>query len=151
MSLLTEANIKEIVDMWNASNENWQQSLKRWNDMQPEPDDIFKIPWEHAPLGTDEVMVSFRFGNYDSGSFGGEVDHTHTIWFDIPEHHRKPWPYHRHFELMAKYAEVAARRPDPWVEFGYLSEGELERFEGEITFYQTGRYEFLGEEKLCKS
>jgi hypothetical protein len=139
MSKLTEEQIKEIEDMWSALSENWQQSLRRWNALQPQSDEFFKIPWQDAPAGVDDVEIGYRFGDRKGNHYDIEY-----LYLKIPERFKKPVA-HRHAPLMAKYAEVAARRPDPWIEFGYFYEGEKVRFEEEVIFYETDDYEYLGE------
>jgi hypothetical protein len=141
MSKLTEEQILEIADMWNASTENWMQSLRRWNDLQPESDEFFKIPWGDAPAGVIDVEIAYRFGDKE-GHDDYDIEY---LYPKIPERFKKPVA-HPHAEMIQKYAEVAQRRPDPWMEFAYFDRGEwcpiLDEYSA--TFFVAEEYRFIG-------
>jgi hypothetical protein len=50
---------------------------------------------------------------------------------------------HRHAGILAKYAEVAARRYDPWVEFEYSTNGDWEPMTHEQGFYTSYDYRWV--------
>ncbi len=143
MSLLTEERKKEINAMHVKSQERFMLEFDAWNKSQI-PSDDFIIPWDLAPPRAVDVEVSFTFRDEYGEPINDYADY--YSWYGIPKEFIKTVP-HRHADLFIKYAEVAARRSDPWREFGYFYKGEKVRFEEEIRFYETDDYEFLGQEK----
>ena len=141
MALLTEQQIDDILGMVEVHASSFcGRRLIKWNEDQVREN--FPIPWHDAPVGTTDVEINLRFGDENGEHEGFEE----PVYIKIPTRFFKPRS-HRHAALMLKYAEVAARRPDPWMEFGYYHKGKIERFCEEIKFYATDDYEFLGEEK----
>ena len=61
---------------------------------------------------------------------------------------QRPVPVaHPHAAIMAKYAEVAARRVDPWAEFEYTFDGKLwTRCPEHLRFYTNYEYRHVGED-----
>lgn len=109
MALLTEEQIKEIDTMRFRFNEHhFKYELEKWNKKQ-QPSTQFEPDWHNAPCHATSVYLQ-------------------SAWFDthMKEIYRvticgwgRPVTPHPHAEIMAKYAEVAARRVDPWVEFEF--------------------------------
>lgn len=82
------------------------------------PQTGLQIDWNDAPEQAASAEISLEW--YDK--------HGHLILTDILAEFTKPITAHPHAEIIAKYAEVASRRIDPWVEF-------------EITFSEDNEYE----------
>lgn len=110
MSLLTNEQITELVGL--ASNQSTSKDLHdefhEWNEKQTtqqiEPD------WSKASDNAVFAVVHVTWGN----KFGTWLGSHPVLTFERPASVITPHP---HAEIMAKYAEVAARRVDPWVEF----------------------------------
>jgi hypothetical protein len=108
MSLLTNEQISELACI--ASNQSTSRDLHDelhdWNEKQ-----FFGIEvepnWENAPVGAITAVFSMRW--YDENG--------NLLLSDIFEEFPKPVTPHPHAEMIMKYAEVAQRRVDPWVEF----------------------------------
>ena len=86
-----------------------QKKLIEWNEKQQFAQ--FEPDWSKAPEGTDSVIIKSYWVGEGTYVFGQTV-----------AEYKRPAPVitpHPHAEMMAKYAEVAARRVDPWVEFEY--------------------------------
>jgi hypothetical protein len=108
MSLLTNEQIAELVGI--ASNQSTSKDLyeefHEWNEKQ-----FFALEvepnWEKAPTGA--IKAAFSMCWYD--------ENDNLLLSDIFEEFHKPVASHPHAEMIMKYAEVAQRRVDPWVEF----------------------------------
>ena len=69
------------------------------------------------------------------------------VGYEIATFERPVTP-HPHAEIMMKYAEVAARRVDPWVEFEGSSDGECwEECICPISFPDCFKYRHIGDDK----
>lgn len=108
MALLTEEQIQDLyLQLDNVSSTSaMQKVIQKWNEKQ-QPSTQFEPNWDNAPCDATSVYLQ-------------------SAWFDthMKEIYRvticgwgRPVTPHPHAEIMAKYAEVAARRVDPWVEF----------------------------------
>ena len=110
MSLLTEKQIAELVKMASVTStaKSYHENLCEWNEKQQSTQ--FEPDWSNAPDYAVGAAISLAWVT-ESGNwgFGGNIAR-----FDKPAPAVTPHP---HAEIMAKYAEVAARRVDPWVEF----------------------------------
>jgi len=114
MSLLTEEQIVEIIDMATQQSEFakiLKLKLDHWNDNQH-----FEVNWKIAPKGAEEAILEIHWLDRKGDKFGWDV---------IAQYDRPATP-HPHAEIMMKYAEVAARRVDPWVEFERFSHCDME-------------------------
>ncbi len=111
MSLLTEKQIAELACI--ASNQSTSRDLhdefREWNEKQTstqfvEPD------WGNAPDNAVSAVAHLawvtKIGNWLPGY--------EMATFERPAPVIKPHP---HAEMIMKYAEVAQKRSDPWVEF----------------------------------
>ena len=76
-----------------------------------------EIDWSKAPIAAKEAILEIHWLDHRSDKFGWDV---------IAQYDRPPTVAHPHAEIMAKYAEVAARRVDPWVEFERFSHCDME-------------------------
>ena len=110
MSLLTNEQLAELIGI--ASNQSTSRDLYdelcEWNEKQQPTQ--FEPDWSNAPDYAVGAAISLAWvtetGNW---GFGGNIAR-----FDKPAPVITP---HLHAEMIAKYAEVAQRRVDPWVEF----------------------------------
>ena len=107
MSLLTEEQIAELIGI--ASNQSTSKDLYEefyeWNEKQTGLQ--VNVDWSRAPdtaIGAS-VSVSWVIEN----GFN-------TLGYHLAKYYR-PIVAHPHAEMIMKYAEVAQRRADPWVEF----------------------------------
>ena len=115
MSLLTQKQIEEIQKFHNdigectfPHEECFIKELIEWNEKQTAQ---FEPDWSKAPDDATSAVLSLTWVTKGSWAFG----------HNIAEYER-PVPVispHPHAAIMAKYAEVATRRGDPWVEFEY--------------------------------
>ena len=110
MALLNEEQIQDLyLQLDNVSSTSAMQTvIKEWNEKQQPAQ--FEPDWSNAPDYAVGAAISLAWVT-ESGNwgFGGNIAR-----FDKPAPAVTPHP---HAEMMAKYAEVAARRVDPWVEF----------------------------------
>jgi hypothetical protein len=109
MNLLTDKQINEIIDMATQQDE-FAKILKlkfdHWNKNQP---DQFEPNWDDIPEEVVEVQVKIDWLRPDTGDY-----YEDPFFIKI---YKRPLRAHTHAQIMMKYAEVAARRIDPWVEF----------------------------------
>ena len=140
MSLLTEEQITEIINIATQQSEFAEilkLKLDHWNSNQKstqvEPD------WTNAHLKATKVYLESVWYNNEK-----EEIYRKTIygW-------NRPVTPHPHAEMMAKYAEVAARRVDPWVEFERFSHCDMDW--DELPYHpdwtQGQKYRHIGDEK----
>jgi hypothetical protein len=112
MALLTEEQINDILDITNVCESSIVVSkLIEWNEKQTSQQ--IWIDWNDAPKYISKVQLRLHWVTESSGS---------ELWSTVFESvtFERPKPIitsHPHAKIMAKYAEVAARRVDPWVEF----------------------------------
>ena len=109
MSLLTQKQIQEIIDMATQQAEFAEilkLKLDHWNDNQH-----FEVNWKIAPKGAEEAILEIHWLDRKGDKFG----------WDVIAQYDRPAIAHPHAALMMKYAEVAQRRTDPWVEFEQCS------------------------------
>jgi hypothetical protein len=117
MSLLNQKQIQEIIDMATQQAEFAEilkLKLDHWNSNQHS----FNVNWNDAPKYATKVALRLYWVTETSGSelWSASFD---SVTFERPAPVITPHP---HAEMMAKYAEVAARRIDPWVEFEIYNE-----------------------------
>jgi hypothetical protein len=110
MSLLSN---EQVENLWETMCEadNWikvKSVLKNWNEKQPSKQ--FEPDWSTAPDYAVMAAINISWLT-ESGSW--------TLGYRLATYDRPPVTPHPHAEIMAKFAEVAARRVDPWVEFEY--------------------------------
>ena len=142
MALLNEEQIQDLyLQLDNVSSTSaMQKVIQKWNEKQ-QPSTQFEPNWDNAPCDATSVYLQ-------------------SAWFDthMKEIYRvticgwgRPVTPHPHAEIMAKYAEVAARRVDPWVEFQYkcndLDDSHWIRCEMYIGFHTDYFYRHIGDNK----
>jgi hypothetical protein len=110
MNLLNTKQIAELVTI--ASNQSTSKDLhdefEEWNKKQQS---FIEPNWNRLP----SKIKYCHLRHYYFDDIGNEIDWEFIINFE------RPTIPHPHAALMAKYAEVAARRVDPWVEFQVYS------------------------------
>ena len=141
MSLLTERQIADILDILNVCGTTTQaRDLEQWNEKQQpaQPLAQFKPDWSKYPKNAEYLALKEVW--YDQSK--------NEIGFEIKLAYEKPITQHPHAVLIAKYAEVAARRVDPWVEFEFrVDERGWETPTTDISFYPDFEYRHIGETK----
>ena len=113
MSLLTNEQIAELVGI--ASNQSTSKDLYKefheWNEKQI-PSIEFEPDWGNVPSNITRVYLDAIWFNSEMK----EIERTTICCWD------KPITPHPHAEMIMKYAEVAAWRIDPWVEFEWFDD-----------------------------
>ena len=141
MSLLTEKQIQDLyLHLDNVSTTTkMKEVIQNWNEKQPAQ---FEPDWSKAPecavIAVAHLAWVTKIGNW---LVGYEI-----AKFERPEPTITPHP---HAELMLKYAEVAARRVDPWVEFQVYKTFFSQWVTLETpTFFDTNQqYRYIGDNK----
>jgi hypothetical protein len=101
----------------------------------------FEPDWSKAPKCATGAILSLTWV-FDEGrwAFGSDI-----------AKYKRPAPVvtpHPHAEIIAKFAEVAARRVDPWVEFEYKCEKQdWRRCSRFIGSYPDFEYRYIGDNK----
>ena len=137
MSLLTEEQFNDILDITNVCGTSLcATKLKEWNEKQPAP-----IAPNWRKISAKVKTCHMRLYYFDSE--GNEIDWDYVFSYE------RPVSAHPHAALLAKYAEVAARRVDPWVEFemrmGSIS--EWVKCDAPISFSASWEYRYIGDAK----
>jgi len=138
MSLLTEKQIVELVEM--ASVPIYlHDKICEWNEKQTtqqiEPD------WSKASDDAVSAVVHVTWVN----KLGTWLGSNPVVIFERPATVITPHP---HAALIAKFAEVAARRVDPWVEFEVRCEVKGWTRCGEFNgFHPDFEYRHIGDDK----
>jgi hypothetical protein len=116
MALLTEEQINDILDITNVCGSSIVVSeLIEWNEKQTAQ---FEPNWDNAPEKATQAVVNSFWVDANGDTFG-----VYKTYYDRPKPIITPHP---HATMMLKYAEVAARRVDPWVEFERFSHCDRE-------------------------
>jgi hypothetical protein len=143
MSLLTKEQIAELIlvhDKWLHGNKNFQEYLIKWNEKQT-PLTQFEPNWDKAHCNATSVYLKAVW--YDREM--KQLERTTICGWD------RPVTPHPHAEMIMKYAEVAQRRVDPWIEFEYSFDKDADYWsicDVEIRFLVDGRrYRHIGETK----
>ena len=139
MSLLTEKQIAQLVKMASVTSTatSYHDELCEWNEkQQPEP---FEPNWSTAPDYAVMAAINISWLT-ESGSW--------TLGYRLATYDRPPVTPHPHAKIMAKYAEVAARRVDPWVEFeGRCESKNWTKCCGFNGFHPDYEYRHIGDNK----
>ncbi len=138
MSLLTEEQIGDILDITNVcGSSDYAKKLNKWNSNQT--NQHFEVNWKIAPKGAEEAILEIHWLDRKGDKFG----------WDVIAQYDRPAIAHPHATIMAKYAEVAQRRIDPWVEFEIYSEsfGNWVALEVPTFFDSVLKYRHIGDAK----
>jgi len=140
MSLLTEKQIHELAlvhSEWWENDGRYQDYLNAWNEKQP-VQHVITPNWDIAPdwaiyWAVDasgiphwfdtEPKLNMKLKEFGSGEDQSYIRVLRSVivvenWTESIQ--KRPEPVitpHPHAEMIMKYAEVAQRRVDPWVEF----------------------------------
>jgi hypothetical protein len=144
MSLLTNDQIMELAEL--AINKSPHLTLfdtfYDWNKKQT--GNQVNVNWDNAPKFADKAVLRLH---WVTGGKGSELwtASEDAITLERPEPVITPHP---HAEMIMKYAEVAQRRDDPWVEFEWGVDGahwcSCDRW---IYFKTDNCYRHIGETK----
>ena len=140
MSLLTNKQLAELIGI--ASNQSTSMDLYEefhdWNKKQTGTQ--INVNWDDAP---DHAKIASIRIHWLTEINAGWSTTTEIISFD------RPIVAHPHAEIMMKYAEVAARRIDPWVEFEIFgADGEQwVTSKSHLQFHACCKYRHIGETK----
>jgi hypothetical protein len=149
MSLLTNEQIAELVGI--ASNQSTSKDLYEefhdWNEKKTKMDELcgflqcYEPEWVDLHKNVKRMDIKVNF-------YGDNENILETL---IVTRHR-PEPVitpHPHAEIIMKYAEVAQRRIDPWVEFEIFgADGEQwVTSKSHLQFHACCKYRYIGETK----
>jgi hypothetical protein len=111
--------------------------LNHWNENQK---DQFAPCWDIIPDEVMEIQLKIDWLKPDTGDY-----YEDPFLIKI---YKRPLRAHPHAEIMMKYAEVAARRIDPWVEFEWFDGciGEWVKCKDTMCF-NFDKYRHIGETK----
>jgi len=148
MSLLTNEQIEELVGL--ASNQSTSKDLHEefheWNEKQT-GEQVY-VNWDTAPKKANKASIRLMFINKNNGLSELAMPAIEIAAFYRPKPVITPHP---HAEMIAKYAEIAARRVDPWVEFqweiGCVGSENWGFCDRDIGFNENKRYRHIGETK----
>ena len=112
MSLLTEEQIMTLAYyIWETDHDDsktLEEIISEWNEVQTGIQ--VNVNWDLAPKEATSADVKIQWrGVENAWTF-------EAVFANIP----RPKAPHPHADIIAKYAEVAARRCDPWVEFEWF-------------------------------
>ena len=147
MALLTEEQIKDVMAMFDCYasgryKKSFEYDFGEWNKKQTAQQ--IEVDWNDAPKHATKAMLRLHWVTETSGS---------ELWSTAFESlaFERPVPViisHPHAEIMAKYAEVAARRVDPWDEFEIKNtKNEWIKCICPCCFYITNEYRYIGDNK----
>ena len=139
MSLLTEKQIDEICNTFLINRDTnivaIKAAVEKWNEKQTSVQ--FEPNWDDIPEEVVEVQVKIDWLRPDTGDYYEE-----PFFIKIYE---RPLRAHPHAQIMMKYAEVAARRIDPWVEFEYVSRDQWNRLSDHPMWGHNTEYRHIGD------
>jgi hypothetical protein len=141
MSLLTNEQIETItsISLNQSTSKDLYDELCEWNEKQRAQQ--FEPDWSKAPRSAEvAILKSYWVG-----------EGTYALGQTVAEY-KRPAPVvtpHPHAEMIMKYAEVAQRRVDPWVEFEIYSEffGNWIALEVPTFFDSMLKYRYIGDDK----
>lgn len=140
MALLTEEQINDILDMAEVHADSFcGRKIIKWNAQQTTRQ--FEVDWSKAPRGAKGAILKSYWVGGSMCAFGQTV-----------AEYKRPAPVitpHLHAEIIAKYAEVAARRFDPWVEFQVYKTffGLWVTLDAPTWFDTAQQYRYIGDDK----
>jgi hypothetical protein len=144
MSLLTNDQIMELTKL--AINKSAHLTLfDTFYDLNKnQTGNQVNVNWGDAPKFAGKAVLRLH---WVTGSKGSELwtASEDAITLERPAPAITPHP---HAEIMAKYAEVAARCAHPWIEFDVKFEyGDWGRLNGHPTWGESTMYRHIGETK----
>ena len=140
MALLTEEQVEDVMAMFDCYasgryKKSFEYDFGEWNEKQQPA--AFEPDWSKAPKSAVMAAINISWLT-ENGSW--------TLGYRLATYDRPPVTPHPHAEMMMKYAEVAARRVDPWLEFEFrcLSDNWSKCSEF-LRFYDDYEYRHIGE------
>lgn len=141
MSLLTNEQIDEICNTFLINRDTnivaIKAAVEKWNEKQTSVQ--FEPNWDDIPEEIVEVQLKIDWLRPDTGDY-----YENPFFVKI---YKRPLRAHPHAQIMMKYAEVAARRIDPWVEFEVfmIDDQEWVANNGPLYFIDSCQYRHIGE------
>lgn len=140
MSLLTEEQIAELAKriQSHALGKSVAEVIHEWSS---EYTARFKPDWNKAPKDANYWQIRETWHDKEGNQLakGGF----------LAQRTRPEWAItsHPHLALIKKYAEVAERRVDPYVEFEFREDDnkEWKKLTDKISFYIDCQYRYIGE------
>ena len=140
MALLTEVQIHEVAAIFahrrDANIATIFHAIKEWNEKQQS---FIEPNWNRLP----SKIKYCHLRHYYFDDIGNEID-----WQFIISYERPVTP-HPHAGIIMKYAEVAQRRTNPWVEFE-IKDPVTRAWTAlniPITFFEECEYRYTGDDK----
>jgi hypothetical protein len=146
MALLTKEQIQDLyLQLDNVSSTSaMQKVIQEWNEKSQIKYDLcdfleyYKHDWDDKFPKPKQLEFNAIF--YDEN--GDEIERLCSF-------QERPVTPHPHAKMMAKYAEVSARRVDPWAEFQVYSDpfSYWVTLEAQTFFDSVQRYRYIGDDK----
>lgn len=138
--ILTKEQIKQLLAITSnkSTSKDLYDELCEWNEKQPFKS--FDIDWNNAPSHVVSATINLEW----------VTDAGYSIFCGVMEIYDKPAPVttpHPHADIMMKYAEVAAKRVDPWVEFELKSGDDKWVKVHQFSFDAHLEYRHIGDDK----
>ena len=138
MALLTEEQMHDLRETIQNNDGSILYCINKWNEKQTSIQ--FEPDWSRAPKSAVGASVSLTWITETGYNTLGYT----LANYDRPASVITPHP---HAEMMVKYAEVATRRVDPWMEFeryNYLT-GSWDRLDDHPSWRPNAIYHYFGE------
>lgn len=140
MSLLTNEQIAELIGIVNnqSTSKDLHDEFHEWNEKQTGIQ--VNVDWSRAPDTAIGASIDVTWLNENGFN---------TLGYYLAKFSR-PTPIitpHPHAEMIAKYAEVAQRRVDPWVEFEINLDNNWKKMMGNPAWLDYREYRHIGETK----
>jgi hypothetical protein len=147
MALLTKKQIEIItlIALNQSTSKDLYDELCEWNEKQTTQQ--IEVDWNDAPKNATKAALRLHWVTEDKDlgveRWSASFD---SVTFERPKPVITPHP---HAALMTKYAEVAQRRRDPWVEFQVYSDpfSYWVTLEAPTFFDSVQRYRYIGDNK----
>lgn len=134
MSVLTKEQIADLATHirrdYHSQITDIEGFIQGWNEKQQ------SIDWDSAPEKAVQAVINSYWVDINGNTFG-----IHS------QHSRRPTTPHPHAEMLMKYAQVSARRTDPWVEFELAYGDTWQRLTDHPTWNDDTNYRYIGESK----
>ena len=144
MALLTEEQIKQLVEMASVPIYLYDK-ICEWNEKQTAQQ--VEVDWNDAPKYATKAVLRIHWVTEAQGGSELWSASFDSVTFERPKPVITPHP---HAALMMKYAEVASRRINPWVEFEFRnlnSQYGWDVLSGTPSFESFYEYRYIGDNK----
>ncbi len=139
MAILTKEQMHDLRETIQNNDGSILYCINKWNEKQPSTQ--FEPDWSRAPKSAVGALVSVTWVTETGYNTLGYT----LANYDRPASIITPHP---HAETMVKYADVAIRRVDPWIEFeryNYLT-GSWDRLDDHPSWRPNAIYHYIGEQ-----